>query len=150
MLTPIRALDGIDLDCQPESAWRVLADVRSYPVWWPAELRLRITSTDVARDPLGTEFEIHPPSARPFRCRVVHAEPPLTLRTQYVSHFLQGTGCWRVERRGEGCRVSYELDVAAHGLLVALLSRVVNLSALHSRGMQGVVAGLRGQVSRSQ
>ncbi len=140
MLTPIRARDSIELPFAPEAVWRVLEDVRTYPEWWPASLHLRITAEGTG--PLGTEFEICPPGGRPFRCLVESLEPPRSIRMRYNADFIQGHGQWRLEPVEAGTRVTYELDVAARGLLVAVLSRFLDLPEAHSKEMRLVLRNL--------
>ena len=140
MLTPIRASDSIELPFAPEAVWRVLENVRNYPDWWPASLHLRITAE--GEGPLGTEFEICPPGGRPFRCLVESLEPPRSIRMRYNVDFIQGHGQWRLEPLASGTRVTYELDVAARDLLVAVLARFMNLPEAHSKEMRLVLRNL--------
>lgn len=141
MGTPIRATDEVLLPFPPETVWGVLADVKSYVRWWPESLGLRVLS--VGDGLVGAELAMKPARGRPFRCRVVSAEAPSRMTLQYFGGFIAGTGEWRLEPSGAGTRLAYRIDVSASGWLVALLSRVMNLGAVHSRQMQEVFANLR-------
>lgn len=139
--TPIRAEDGATLPCPPADVWAVLADVASYPRWWPPSLHVRVA-------PDG-EVEIRPRGGRPFRCRVASADPPRELRMRYAGGFIEGTGVWRLaDAEGGGTRVTYTVDVVAHGRLVAFLARFLDYGRMHSRLMEDVFRHLGEDLDR--
>jgi carbon monoxide dehydrogenase subunit G len=71
------------------------------------------------------------------------------MRMRYEGGFIEGAGEWRIQAEGKECRVSYRLDVAARGWLVAVLGRLIDLPRQHSRLMREVLAGLRATVLES-
>ena len=119
MTTPIRAVDERVLPFAPDQIWPVLADVNGYPQWYPSSLHLQVRA--VTADGIGSELEIRPRGGRAFRCRVESLEGPRRLRLRYPGDFIVGTGEWRLDAAPGGTRVVYELDVVAHGRLVAWL-----------------------------
>jgi carbon monoxide dehydrogenase subunit G len=64
------------------------------------------------------------------------------MKIQYFGRFIEGTGEWRLEEAASGTRLTYSIDAQARGWLVALLSLVINLGAVHSRQMRGVFENL--------
>lgn len=139
-VTPIQATDELVVPFAPIQVWRVLADVAAYPGWWPQALRLRVLRCDA--DLVGSEVELRPFGGRPFRCRVDAVEEPRRLRMQYRGDFIEGRGEWSLEPSASGTRVRYELDVRAHGWLVAGVSRLLPLARIHSRQMEEVLRQL--------
>ncbi len=130
----------------PEPIWAVLADLPASPRWWPASVQLAVVRA--APGLVGSELEIVPRGGRPFRCEVELIEPPRRMRMRYGRGFVTGQGEWRLEPAGAGTRVVYDLDVQAHGWLVAVLGRLMPLGRIHSRSMQEVLANLQVEVER--
>ena len=86
---------------------------------------------------------MRPSGGRPFRCRVEAVERPLCIRMRYLGGFIEGFGEWRLEPLGTQTRVSYRLEVQAHGWLVFCLGKVMNLAGVHSRSMREVLKNLK-------
>jgi len=139
--TPIQATDEITIQAPVGEVWPVLADVEGYPRWWPRSLGVRVWST--GGEVLGTEVEMRPSGGRSFVCRVEAVEVPTRIRMRYGGGFIEGFGEWRLEPLGEQTRVSYQLEVQAHGWLVFCLGKVMNLAGVHSRSMQEVLKNLK-------
>lgn len=139
--TAIHALDEILIAAPLDKVWAVLAEVGRYPQWWPPSLGIRVVSGGA--DLLGTELEMRPSGGRPFRCRVEAAERPRRIRMRYLGGFIEGFGEWRLEPLGAQTRVSYRLEVQAHGWLVVCLGKVMNLAGVHSRSMRKVLKNLK-------
>ncbi|TMQ74724.1 hypothetical protein ACCUM_3442 [Candidatus Accumulibacter phosphatis] len=62
---------------------------------------------------------------------------------RYFGGFIDGFGEWLLAPQGQDTRVIYRLEVNAHGWLVVLLSKVLDLSKLHSRSMESVLQNLK-------
>jgi len=139
--TPIQATDEITIQAPVGEVWPVLADVEGYPRWWPRSLGVRVWST--GGEVLGTEVEMRPSGGRSFVCRVEAVKVPTRIRMRYGGGFIEGFGEWRLEPLGEQTRVSYQLEVQAHGWLVFCLGKVMNLAGVHSRSMQEVLKNLK-------
>lgn len=137
--TPIRATDSIVIAAPVAVVYGALTDVRDYPRWWPRSLRVHVLTHN--SEAVGSELELRPRCGRPFRCRIVSAEAT-SVRIRYDGGFIEGTGEWQLEPVAEGTKVGYHLDVRAHGLLVALLGRVLDLARLHSEPMRHVLRNL--------
>jgi len=139
--TPICATDEIMIGLPATKVWPLLADVGGYPRWWPKHLGIRLLSG--GEEPLGTEVELRPSGGRPFRCRVEAVDVPKRIRLRYYGGFIDGYGEWRLEPLGEKTRVIYRLEAQAHGWLVVLLGKVLDLGRLHSRSMRDVLQNLK-------
>ncbi len=146
--TPIYATDKITISLPAIEVWPLLADFEGYPRWWPKSLEIHVLSS--SEELLGTEVEIRPFGGRPFRCRVEAVDAPKRILMRYFGGFVDGTGEWRLEQLGKETQVIYRLEVQAHGWLVALLDKVLNLAHLHSRSMKTVLQNLRRELDQKQ
>ncbi len=146
--TPIHATDEITIPLPATEVWPVLADFGEYSRWWPKSLGIHVLSGGV--ELLGTEVEVHPFGGRPFRCRVEAVDMPKRIRMRYFGGFIDGFGEWRLEPLGQETRVIYRLEAKAHGWLVVLLGKVLNLARLHSRSMQAILKNLNHVLDRKQ
>lgn len=140
--TPIQATDSILLPLPLQAIWPHVADLRSYPRWWPAVLLPRVT---IPADGVlhGSELHLRPLGTRSFTCKVVAVEPPQTMTLEYTGPFITGRGEWQLTAEGQGTRVSYVVDVEIHGAMVALVSRGVDLRWVHGQSMRLIFAALR-------
>lgn len=143
--TPIRAIDAALVHALPDDVWRVVADVRAYPVWYPRGISVRV---DRSAELVGTRVTIRPRGGRAFTCRVSEAHPLRSLALEYDGAFIQGRGAWHLEPAGGGTRLSYALDVVAVGWLAALVGRLLPLDRIHSAAMRSILRAIEGEVTR--
>lgn len=143
-MATIQAIDEVLLPAPIHSVWRVIADIPRYPSWWPVSLGLRV---QFAGDgPLGAQVEIAPSGGATFKCRVIEVEPPTRMVMEYFGGMVSGTGEWILAPADAGTVVSYRLDARGHGWLLNILGRFMNLGAVHSRQMKGVLENLQHQL----
>lgn len=143
-MTTIRAVDEVFIPASPQRVWSVVSDIRRYPTWWPASLRLTILSCPEVLQ--GAEVEIAPSGGAPFKCRVTKVEPPTQMVMEYFGGLVSGTGAWTLKPADGGTLVTYRLDAVGHGWMVKILGLFMNLGAVHSRLMKGVLENLRSRV----
>ena len=124
-----------------DDIYTVLADVTSYPDWWP-EIR---TVT-----PLGdNRFEMVARSTLPYDLRFVSEEVPAKRRPDYIyatlSGDLNGFAAWTIEDRGGSCRLTYDQEVETHKRLLDTLAPLARpaFKANHTLMMRHGQAGLR-------
>ena len=84
-MTPIRATDELIVPFPKDKVWNVLADVASYPDWWPRAVGLSVLNAEP--EIVGSSFELRPLGGRPFRSRIESIEAPNKLRMQYFGGF---------------------------------------------------------------
>lgn len=143
--TPIHANDAIGLPLPPETLWPLLADIRRYPQWWPALLFPRVTApADGAL--IGSELHLRPLGTRQFSCTVVAASAPHAIDVEYTGPFITGSGQWLLTPEDQGTSLSYTINVEAHGLLVTLAGRCVDLRWMHGQSMRLIFSALRRQL----
>lgn len=61
---------------------------------------------------------------------------------RYFGGFIDGFGEWLLAPQGQDTCVIYRLEVNAHGWLVVLLGKVLDLARLHSRSMESILQNL--------
>ena len=130
------------IDAPRDDLYAVLADVTSYPAWWP-EIR------SVAE--IGSNrFEMVARSTLPYELRFVSEEDP-TKRAPDVIHArlsgdLEGFARWTlVALPTGGCRLIYDQEVETHKRLLDSLAPVARpaFRANHALMMRHGQAGLR-------
>ena len=144
--SPIRAADTMRLDAPAIAVWQVLTDFAAYPRWYPR--RVGMSVVHVAPDGIGTELRLRPLGGRSFHCRVETLDQPHQIRVRYHGDFIAGTGEWLLEPERAHTRVTYRVDVVAHGLLATVLGRVIDLVSVHSNQMRAVMRDLGAEVRR--
>lgn len=143
--TPIHANDSILLPLPAETIWPLLADICNYPRWWPAVLFPRVTAS-ADGGLIGTKLHLRPLATRQFTCKVVAVAAPHTIDLEYIGPFITGSGRWTLTPEGERTRLSYRIEVEAHGFLVAVAGRCVDLRWMHGQSMHLIFSALRRQL----
>jgi hypothetical protein len=108
-----------DLPAPPEQVYRVLADPRSYPLWWP-EIR-KVEQLDARSGRMRFR------SLLPYELRVlareVRQDPAAGVLEARLTGDLDGSTRWTVTTRGDGRAVAvFEEDVEVHRPLMRRLA----------------------------
>lgn len=137
-----------DLDVAPATLLDLLADLETYPRWWP-QVR-RVERLDAARAAV-TIRSVLPVRLHLVLTREVEDRAAGVLRVRLTGD-LDGYAVWRVVPVGAGCRLDYEQVVdLRHPLLrhvVRLPAARALLRANHAAMMRSVGAGLAGTTAR--
>lgn len=134
------------VDCSPADAFTVLADLGSYPRWWP-EVRRAVRVTDECA-------ELHCQSLLPYRL-VFQAhhnakDPDAGLLRADLVGDMDGVVSWQIHAEGVGSRLVYEQVVTVRKPLLrrlALVGRPImraNHELMMRRGQRGLRAYLAG------
>jgi len=129
------------VDCLPSDAFEVLADLGSYPLWWP-EVRRAVQ--------IGEQrAELHCRSFLPYEL-VFEAshhtrDAEKLVLVANLEGDLTGTVGWRIEPRGKGARLLYEQEVTVDKPLLRTLGPLLRpaLVANHELMMRHGKRGLR-------
>jgi hypothetical protein len=119
----------------------VLADVRTYPAWWP-----EIRSVD---DLGGGRYEMTARSFLPYELRFVSEEHVAERRPGVIearlSGDLVGSARWTVTSAGAGCQLVYDQEVDTRKALLNAMAPVARpfFRLNHSLMMRNGQAGLR-------
>jgi hypothetical protein len=124
-----------------EDVCAVLADVESYPAWWPEIHRVQALGDG--------RFEMVARSLLPYELRFVSEERPERSGRGVIdaalSGDLEGFARWTVTEVPGGCRLVYDQEVTTHKKLLDVLAPVARpaFRANHSLMMRHGQAGLR-------
>lgn len=144
----MRRIDVVDettLPFSPPDVWRVLTDFPAYPSWWPSQVNVVVGQCEP--ELVGSMFAIRPFGGLGFTCRVSAVVAKSTMRIQYVEGVYRGTGVWTLTPAEQGTRIQYAINLEIVSRLLALLSFVTDLGAIHSRLMQQMFGNLERQVA---
>jgi len=101
------------LDAPVDQVWRVLADPRTWPQWWPfveAVEAVRPGAGDGRRSVWRYTWRTMLPYRLCFELCVTRIEPPALLEAE-VSGDLAGRGLCQLQRQGRRTTVRYEWEV---------------------------------------
>jgi len=121
--------------------YTVLADVRTYPAWWP-EIR-------TVKELGNGRFEMVARSLLPYELRFVSEERIENRRPGVIdaglSGDLDGFARWSIDATGTGCRLVYDQEVDTRKALLNALSPVARpgFRMNHTLMMRHGQAGLR-------
>jgi uncharacterized protein YndB with AHSA1/START domain len=139
-MATLHVTDSVVIAQNPALVWNALIDFDSYAKWWPQSVRIRVLKA--TPELIGSQFEVRPFGGKGFLCEVESVEPGLELQLQYLEGTYIGTGVWSIEPLEQGCRVSYAVDLEIVDWFIRALSHVVNITAIHSRLVRRIFAGL--------
>lgn len=148
-MRPTRATDARFIQAPPDRIFALLLAVDGYAAWWPADIGVDVLSPQ----PHGVGSVVAVRLAKTgggFRCRIASADPPRAVAVDYIEGAHRGRGLWTLEPRDGGTQVTYGVDLKPRGLMVGLLSLVMDFSALHSRLMGEVLEGLERAASKEK
>lgn len=136
----IQAKDSYEYPYPPSIIHSILADLPGYKSWWPGEFRVRIL--EQPSDYLHSKIEVWA-SGGWFRCETVSLTFPSRVDIRYYQGVVVGESWWDLEELESGrTKVSYSIDLEPHGIVMSLVARVINISALHSFQFQRVLKRL--------
>ncbi|MBW4719878.1 SRPBCC family protein [Saccharothrix obliqua] len=148
MLNSYRFRSVWRVDCPPDEAFHVLADLGSYPLWWPEVRAARRIAAD------GAELRCRSllPYELVFQTWHNAKEPAAGLLRADLVGDLEGVASWLVSRDGAGSRLVYEQQVVVRKALLRRLALVGRpfMKANHGvmmrhgqRGLRTYLAGFR-------
>ncbi len=115
-------VDEWDVAAPPEAVFRVIADARTYPVWW----RPVYIGVDAEGEPsVGKQSRQHFKGRLPYhlrtRSRITRLEPPNVIAAE-VDGDLRGRGEWTLTPTADGTHVRFDWNVSADRPLLRALS----------------------------
>ena len=138
--------DSILLQADPERVFNVLVDLHSYNEWWPRSIRFRFDVPGPAR--VGTRMRIVNERLVRWVAEVTALEANRRITFRYAEGAWRGTAGWTLKPEPGGVRVSYSIDIRPVPFWLRMLSRFLDLGAMHSKRMQGVLQRLKARLSR--
>lgn len=140
-MRPTRAADRRLIPATPDRLFPHLLAVDRYADWWPGEIGVEVLTPPPHG--VGSVVAIKlAQSGGGFRCRIVDAAAPGRVVVDYIEGAHRGEGVWTLEPQDGGTLVTYRVDLRPRGLMVGLLSHVMDFGKLHSQLMADVLQGL--------
>lgn len=129
-MTKIKARDSFEYSYPPEVIFPILADITGYKKWWPREFRVKVLQKE--KNYHHSKIEVWA-SGGWFRCETQKTAFPERIDICYYQGVVLGDSWWEIEPLAKGrTRVSYEIDLEPNGILMNMVVKVINISALHS------------------
>ena len=141
----IRREDSILLQADAGKVFGVLADVHAYKQWWPRAIRFHLD--EPAPVTVGTRMRIVNEGVVRWVAEITAIETDRRIAFRYVPGAWEGTAGWTLTPEAGGVRVSYVIDIVPVPLWLRTLGRFLDLGAMHSKRMQGVLERLRARLS---
>ncbi len=140
------AYDQITLPFPPDMVWKALTDFKAYPLWWPSTVTVHVLQA--TPEVVGSKIELEPRNGKRLSLQVAACVPQLSMHMAYVGGVYLGAGLWQLEAVAKGTQLSYAVDLEIRSRLVALISYVLDIPAVHSRLMRHIFDGLLQHLER--
>ena len=144
--TEFRLVTEWKLDAPIACVWQALADVETWPLWWPSVRRVEVLERRGGGGPL-TALRLEWRTALPYRVgfvmKVTRAEPPILIEGEAQGE-LDGIGRWTLEPADGRCHVRYEWRVRVTKWWMRALAPVLrpvfawNHDVVMERGRRGL------------
>ena len=142
--TSYQVIEGWQLAAPLEAVWERIADLRSYPRWWPEFREMTILEK---RGHVSVHVKAPFPSKMRFELQTTRLDSPGTLEMQ-VNGDLNGYVRWMLEPVAGGTHLIFEGHLRADKLLLNVLAPIVrplaawNQTRMFRRGERGLRADL--------
>jgi hypothetical protein len=142
-------------DCTCEEVFDILADLKSFPLWWPSVYLKMETKIPQAH------YEAHTKGWLPYsmRWQIMPVQPATDAQTQYpntlvvqVAGDFAGQGVWQLTQNGKVVDITYDWQIRAQKPLLKYLSYLPGLKlvfgANHRWAMRQGEKSLQAEVVR--
>lgn len=141
----IHSINSITIPFSARNVWEVLTDIKSYPLWWPPILNIKVLNA--THDLIGSRVELRPYGGLPFMCEFSESVEPVKLVMKY-SGIYSGLGVWTLSETNGRTKVDYEIHLEINSLFIRLLSYMVPVEKIHYTLMDKVLLGLENRLIR--
>ncbi len=136
----LKAKDSVLLNYPVDYVYRTVTDIASYSKWWPHEVKSELEYLDPAI--IGTRINVQNGPFVKWKSVVSGFKTNKLLAIDYVDGAWIGKTAWRFEESGGATRLTMEIDINCNRLWLKAVSKVVNLSKMHSRQITRIFANL--------
>jgi uncharacterized protein YndB with AHSA1/START domain len=120
-------------------------DVPAYPEWFPPSLSFEIERH--VPDGPGSRFGMKTQPVS-WKVEVLEVEPLQRIHMRYYDGPWTGTATWRLEANGDRTELYYDVNLKTQGMMMTMLSKMMDLNEFNSNQMQKVFAGLQQYLGR--
>lgn len=136
----LKAKDSVMLNYPVDYVYRTVTDIASYSKWWPHEVKSELEYLDPAI--IGTRINVQNGPFVKWRSVVSAFKTNRLLAIDYVDGAWIGKTAWRFEETAGGTKLTMEIDISCNRLWLKAVSKVVNLSRMHSKQITRIFANL--------
>lgn len=143
----LKAKDSVVLNYPVDYVYRTVTDIASYSKWWPHEVKSELEFLDPAI--IGTRINVQNGPLVKWSSVVSGFKTNKLLAIDYVDGAWTGKTAWRFEETAEGTKLTMEIDISCNRLWLKAVSKVINLSRMHSKQITRIFANLRKHLERN-
>jgi len=137
----LKAKDSVLLNYPVDYVYRTVTDIASYSQWWPHEVKSELEYLDPAI--IGTRINVQNGPFVKWKSVVSAFKTNKLLAIDYVEGAWIGKTAWRFEETAAGgTKLTMEIDISCNRLWLKAVSKVINLSRMHSKQITGIFANL--------
>jgi len=137
----LKAKDSVLLNYPVDYVYRTVTDIASYSKWWPHEVKSELEYLDPAI--IGTRINVQNGPFVKWKSVVSAFKTNKLLAIDYVEGAWIGKTAWRFEETAAGgTKLTMEIDISCNRLWLKAVSKVINLSRMHSKQITGIFANL--------
>lgn len=143
----LKAKDSVELNFPVDYVYRTVTDIASYSKWWPHEVKSELEYLDPAI--IGTRINVQNGPFVKWKSVVSGFKTNRLLAIDYVDGAWTGKTAWRFEETTAGTKLTMEIDISCNRLWLKAVSKVINLSKMHSKQIAGIFASLGKYLERN-
>ena len=136
----LKAKDSVILNYPVDYVYRTVTDIASYSKWWPHEVKSELEYLDPAI--VGTRINVQNGQLVKWKSVVSGFKTNRLLAIDYVEGAWTGKTAWRFEETAGGTKLTMEIDISCNRLWLKAVSKVMNLSRMHSKQIKKIFANL--------
>lgn len=143
----LKATDSVILNYPVDYVYRTVTDIASYSKWWPHEIKSELAHLDPAI--IGTTINVQNGAFVKWQSVISGFKTNRLLAIDYVDGAWIGKTAWRFEGIPEGTKITMDIDISCNRLWLKAVSKIMNLSKMHSRQMQKVFRNLNNYLTKN-
>jgi len=143
----LKAKDSVKLNYPVDFVYRTVTDIANYDKWWPSEVKSELEYLDPAI--IGTRINVQNGPFVKWRSVVSGFKTNRLLAVDYVDGAWTGKTAWRFEEIPGGTKLTMEIDISCNRLWLKAVSRVMNLSRMHSKQISRIFGNLGGYLENN-
>lgn len=136
----LRAKDEVILNYAVDYVYRTVTDIANYSKWWPHEVKSELEYLDPAI--IGTRINVQNGPLVKWKSVVTGFKTNRLLAIDYVEGAWKGKTAWRFEEINGGTKLTMEIDISCNRLWLKAVSKVMNLSRMHSKQIKLIFSRL--------
>lgn len=124
------------LPVAPKAACEAVLNVADYPKWWSRSVTTKLGKGVNGKAVVGSIIEVKLDKAT-FEYEVKKIDMGKTVEMDCVGGSYRGKATWKFATEKKGTRVTHDVALNAHGLLVKALGKAVDVGAILEKVING-------------